>query len=116
MVQVSHTFSSAAYINGTNNYAEVPSCKLGNTSPTYLIYVIHSLLNYEFIPPLIFGLPGNIMIIVIASRKHNRHLSASVYMSAMAFVDAVLLLMEAILWPVLYGTHLVKQARDTCIM
>jgi hypothetical protein len=87
-------------------------CKLSNTSPAFLLDLVYSILNYEFIAPLILGLPGNVMIVIIARRKHNRHVSASVYMSSMAVVDAALLLMSAIFWPILYGTDLIQQERE----
>jgi hypothetical protein len=57
---------------------------------------------------MLFGLPGNIMIILIASRKHNKTLSPSVYMTSMAVVDTILVTISAIFQPLYYGTELFK--------
>ena len=46
--------------------------------------------------PVTFGVPGNIMTILVANRKHNRKLSPCIYMTAMAVADTLFLL--EILW------------------
>jgi hypothetical protein len=48
--------------------------------------------KYAWIIPVTFGVPGNILTLLVASRKHNRKLSPCVYMSAMAGTDTVFLL------------------------
>jgi hypothetical protein len=47
---------------------------------------------YIWLVPLMIGLPGNILYVIIANRKHNRHLSPCIYMTAMGVVDTVFVL------------------------
>jgi uncharacterized YccA/Bax inhibitor family protein len=46
---------------------------------------------YLWIVPVVFGIPGNIITVLVASRKHNKELSPCVYMEAMAVVDGLFL-------------------------
>jgi hypothetical protein len=86
-----------------------PKCKSGEPVPVHLVDGTLFLLRSVSIPPLILGLPGNIMIILIASRKHNRTVSPSVYMIAMAIVDAILISLSAIFQPLYYGTNFITE-------
>jgi hypothetical protein len=54
------------------------------------------------------GIPGNIFIILIAQRKHNRKLSTSIYMTAMAVADTIAVTFAMSLGPVVY-TELVQE-------
>ncbi|XP_064619896.1 probable G-protein coupled receptor 139 [Lineus longissimus] len=47
---------------------------------------------YIWLVPLVFGLPGNVLAIIIANRRNNRHLSPCIYMTAMGVADLVLVL------------------------
>jgi hypothetical protein len=47
---------------------------------------------YSWLVPVVIGVPGNVLAILIANRKHNRHLSPCIYMMAMGVADTVLLL------------------------
>jgi hypothetical protein len=74
------------------------------TTPTdedrYLFEVLKivqtALSRYTMLVPVILGVPGNILSVVVANRKHNRNLSPCVYMAAMGVVDTVFLF--DILW------------------
>jgi hypothetical protein len=59
-----------------------------------------ALSRYTMLVPVIFGVPGNILSIVVANRKHNRNLSPCVYMAAMGVMDTVFLL--EIMWYYLF--------------
>jgi hypothetical protein len=48
--------------------------------------------KYTWIVPSTLGIPGNILSVVVANKKHNRRLSPCVYMTAMAVADTVFLL------------------------
>jgi hypothetical protein len=54
---------------------------------------------YSWFLPVAFGIPGNLMAILIASKGHNMKLSPCIYMIAMAVADTVLLLVAA--WAVI---------------
>jgi hypothetical protein len=89
-------------------------CQYGDP---FVIKSVHDLLaTYTPIPPFIFGLPGNLLIIIIASRKHNRDLSPSVYMTAMAVVDSILLLLSVVFLPLFFGTELIRNYRKEIYM
>jgi hypothetical protein len=47
---------------------------------------------YSLMVPVVIGVPGNVIAILIATRKHNRNLSPCIYMMAMGVADTVLLL------------------------
>jgi hypothetical protein len=67
-------------VGGTNSAS-------ADESPGDLYKVI-----YSWLLPAVLGIPGNIMVILIASKEHNRKLSPCIYMIAMALADTVLLL------------------------
>ena len=71
---------------------------------------------YVSVAPFIIGFPGNIMIILVATRKHNLLLSPCIYMTAMAVADTVLLLTSVIFQPLYYGTTLMKHSRAELCM
>ena len=58
--------------------------------------------KWTWIPPAVFGVPGNIICIIVATRKHNRSLSPCVYMTCMAVVDSVVLLCPCLLHPLVF--------------
>jgi hypothetical protein len=65
----------------------------GQESQYPLLQSIFTILSkYLWILPVTFGVPGNILTIMVANRKHNRKLSPSVYMTAMAVADTIFLL------------------------
>ena len=47
----------------------------------------HILTHYLWIVPVVIGVPGNVITMIVATRKNNRNLSPSTYMSAMALAD-----------------------------
>ncbi|XP_064619610.1 uncharacterized protein LOC135483041 [Lineus longissimus] len=47
---------------------------------------------FIWVIPVVVGIPGNALAIIVANRKHNRQLSPCVYMTAMGVADTVLLL------------------------
>ena len=52
--------------------------------------------------PVGIGVPGNVLIVMVTTRKHNRHVSACVYMTGMAIVDTVVLLNSMIFHLLVY--------------
>jgi hypothetical protein len=58
--------------------------------------------KYIWMVPVVFGIPGNMISIVVATREHNRHLSPCVYMSAMAVIDTMLLINTAWFVPIIF--------------
>jgi phosphotransferase system glucose/maltose/N-acetylglucosamine-specific IIC component len=42
--------------------------------------------------PVAFGVPGNILAMIVANRKHNRNVAPCIYMAAMAVADTIFLL------------------------
>jgi hypothetical protein len=48
--------------------------------------------QYLWAIPILIGIPGNVMSIVVAVRPNNRNLSPCIYMAAMGVADTVLLL------------------------
>ena len=76
-----------------------------------LLRLVHIILShYMWIVPVAVGVPGNIMAAAIATKKHNRGLSACAYMTGMALADTGLLLHVAWTLPLLYttlGLHIV---------
>jgi hypothetical protein len=58
------------------------------------LYVILS--NYLWIVPVLIGVPGNVLSIFVANRKHNRALSPCIYMKAMAVADTMVLIENAV--------------------
>jgi threonine/homoserine/homoserine lactone efflux protein len=54
-----------------------------------------SYLFYFWLIPVVVGIPGNVMAIIVANRKHNRRLSPCIYMTAMGVADTVLLMERA---------------------
>jgi hypothetical protein len=59
---------------------------------TVLQAIFTALTKYTLFVPVIFGIPGNIMTVLVANRKHNKKLSPCIYMTAMAVADTVFLL------------------------
>jgi hypothetical protein len=57
--------------------------------------------NYLWIVPVVCGIPGNIMSVLVANRKHNRDLSPCVYITAMAVADTLFLVGQAWFMPVM---------------
>ncbi|XP_064640810.1 proteinase-activated receptor 1-like isoform X2 [Lineus longissimus] len=47
---------------------------------------------YGALAPVALGVPGNLMAILVATRRHNRNLSPCIYMMAMGIADTALLL------------------------
>jgi hypothetical protein len=76
-----------------------------NESPEYplLLMVYRVLTRYvTWIGPTLIGVPGNILSILIANRKHNRELSPCIYMKAMAVADTLELVQHAFFQPLAY--------------
>jgi hypothetical protein len=78
-------------------------CKLGDIGLMYLAYKILS--RYCWIPSVILGIPGNLLTIAVAQRRQNRHLSPCIYMTAMAVVDTILLVVISLFLPIFYGKY-----------
>ena len=62
---------------------------------------------FGWLVPVAIGVPGNIFVILIAGRKHNRNLSPCIYMLAMSISDTVLLLEMA--WAVIFNGYLLRE-------
>jgi hypothetical protein len=60
--------------------------------------------NYLWIVPVVCGIPGNFMSILVANRKHNKNLSPCVYISAMAVADTTFLVGMAWFMPLIQMT------------
>ncbi|XP_064628955.1 growth hormone secretagogue receptor type 1-like [Lineus longissimus] len=58
----------------------------------FLRNIFVALTRYVWSVPVCFGIPGNILTIIVANRKHNRRVSPCIYMTAMAVVDTIFLL------------------------
>ncbi|XP_064621121.1 uncharacterized protein LOC135483979 [Lineus longissimus] len=68
-----------------------------------LMEVIYTVLSkYVWMLPVVFGIPGNMISVVVTTREHNRHLSPCIYMSAMALVDTLLLVNTAWFVPIIF--------------
>jgi hypothetical protein len=65
-----------------------------------------ALTNYVWIAAVALGIPGNILSILVANRKHNRKLSPCTYMTAMAVSDTLFLLEVTWYYSVSYQGHL----------
>jgi hypothetical protein len=74
-------------------------------SPKYplLATVAEIMTRYIWIAPVIIGVPGNILAILVANRKHNRALSSCIYMKAMAVADTSELVTQAIGFPIMHS-------------
>ena len=72
--------------------------------------------TYVSVVPFIIGFPGNMMIILVGTRKHNLLLSPCIYMTAMAVADTVLLLASVIFPPLYYGTTFMKNSRAELLL
>ena len=81
-----------------------------SASVKYLGFLHRMIAAFGSLPPLAFGLPGNVLIILIANRKHNRHLSPSIYMTAMAVVDSITLLLSGVYFSLFYGSEVIPEA------
>ncbi|XP_064642690.1 thyrotropin-releasing hormone receptor-like isoform X3 [Lineus longissimus] len=68
----------------------------------FLITFFVFLTQYFWIVPVVLGVPGNVLSIFVANRKHNRALSPCIYMKAMAVADMLVLIQQAIGLPLLY--------------
>jgi hypothetical protein len=55
-----------------------------------LIYML--LTKYTWCIPLIIGVPGNMISIMITCKKSNRHISSCTYMTALAVADTMVLI------------------------
>ena len=66
-----------------------------------LLTIYNILTNYIWIFHFTLGVPGNMLTICVANRKHNRHLSPCTFISAMALADTMVLLSQSLCvpWP-----------------
>ena len=62
---------------------------------------------FGWLVPVAIGIPGNILAILITTRKHNRNLSPSIYMMAMGMADTVILLEIAL--SVVMNVHIFRE-------
>ncbi|XP_064630979.1 cysteinyl leukotriene receptor 1-like [Lineus longissimus] len=83
-------------------------CRFGD--PDNLVYIHRMLAFFAGVPTFLLGVPGNLLIILIARKKDNRHLSPSIYMIAMAVVDTFVDIIALTISPFLYG-EVVKEMR-----
>jgi hypothetical protein len=58
--------------------------------------------KYGWMLPVIFGIPGNVITITVATRRHNRQSSSSIYMAAIAVADSILLIQVAWFFSMIY--------------
>ncbi|XP_064643084.1 thyrotropin-releasing hormone receptor-like [Lineus longissimus] len=69
-----------------------------------LLFLLYTILSrYIWIVPVVLGVPGNVLSILVANRKHNRALSPCVYMKAMAVADTLELLEHVLGLTVMYS-------------
>ena len=74
-----------------------------NSDDIQLMRVMFEILSkYTWLIPVLFGIPGNMICIVVTTREHNRRLSTCVYMTAMAAVDSLLLVGQACFIPLFW--------------
>jgi hypothetical protein len=87
-------------MNGLTNASHIPSLQ-ESCPPCALLQTVSTILvNYAWIVPVVFGVPGNILSILVANRKHNQRLSPCVYMGAMAVADTLILVEVAWFQPI----------------
>jgi hypothetical protein len=87
----------------------IRSCRFGDVETLVLIHL--NLSYYSGVPSFILGIPGNILILLLASRPQNRNISASVYMRAMAVVDSIVVVVATLHIPFFYS-HIVEESRE----
>jgi hypothetical protein len=68
-----------------------------------LEYIIIIVKNYAWLVAVVFGIPGNILSVLIAARKRNRALSPCVYIIAMAVVDTAQLIQISWFYPFFFS-------------
>jgi hypothetical protein len=88
----------------SNTTLSYPDYHWVTASPEYplLLMAYRILTRYLWIGPTLFGVPGNILSILVANRKHNRGLSPCIYMKAMAVADTLFLVQHAFFLPLVY--------------
>jgi hypothetical protein len=76
-------------------------------SPEYplLSTLARIMARYAWISPILVGVPGNVLAILVANRKHNRELSSCIYMKAMAVADTSELVTQAIGFPIMHSSQ-----------
>jgi hypothetical protein len=60
--------------------------------------------NYLWIVPVVCGIPGNILALLVANRKHNKNLSPCIYITAMALADTLFLVGQSWFMPLIQMT------------
>jgi hypothetical protein len=86
-----------------------PGTLMGVEDEAYaFMQTIIIILSHAWTVPVIFGIPGNILSVLIANTKRNRNLSPCVYITAMAVVDTALLILAAWFYA-FFGSELGKK-------
>jgi hypothetical protein len=93
-----------ATIYATMNYNS--TLMLGDEDYSLLKTIMMALTKYVWAVPVAIGIPGNILAILVANRKHNRKLSPCIYMTAMAVADSLFLLEVTWYYSLLYQGYL----------
>jgi hypothetical protein len=78
------------------------SLSSGSGDVHVLQVVLTALSRYTWLVPVILGVPGNAISVLIANRKHNKKLSPCIYMTGMAVADTAFLLEVAWFYSTFY--------------
>ncbi|XP_064627969.1 growth hormone secretagogue receptor type 1-like [Lineus longissimus] len=62
--------------------------------------------RYLWMVPVVCGIPGNVLTIFVANRKHNKSLSPCIYMTALAVSDTIYLIGLVLFLPVMHSSRL----------
>ncbi|XP_064637544.1 growth hormone secretagogue receptor type 1-like [Lineus longissimus] len=73
---------------------------------SFIKSILLALTKYLWTIPVVLGVPGNILTILVARQKHNRKMSPCVYMTAMAVSDTAFLLDVTWYYSLFYQGHL----------
>ena len=64
--------------------------------PGWILLLTEYVSKWWFVFVFVFGIPGNLMSLLITLKKQNRRISTCVYMAALALVDSVVLINVAL--------------------
>lgn len=70
----------------------IPSTAFDPPAPDWILQWTNYGRKYWFVTTAVFGLPGNLMSLLVTLRKDNRRISTCVYMAALAIVDSGVLI------------------------
>jgi len=82
-----HTFSIGIGENKTETLGE-------SVIPSRNSTLVHDILWFVVYLPVIIGIPGNIVTILVANMSHNKKRCTSVYMMGLAIADTAILIQQ----------------------